>query len=144
MCVKLSSGNLNPALTPHTPQALILVEWPSYQGCVVVNSVNLSVYVLYLIFFFLEWFYLFILLFVLKRTQTIFCMWKNMGHIRLMQLKRPRKGYRFGNPCRTTCYDPNSIQPKPKPNWPNSFSKSKKDMTFQAIWFLKVRPKYMG
>ena len=37
MCVKFSPGDLNPGLClPHTPQAFILVEWPTHQGCAVV------------------------------------------------------------------------------------------------------------
>ena len=134
MCVKFPLGDLNPNLYPSHPTSTYtcgVTIAPRVCGGKFCKLKCLCIIYIYIyIYFFLEWFCLFILLFVLKRRQTIFCMWKNMGHIRLMQLKRPRKGYRFGNPCRTTCYDPNSIQPKPKPNWPNSFSKSKKDMTF--------------
>ena len=42
MCVKLPLGDLNPDLFSHILQALILVEWPSYQGCVVVHDVELK------------------------------------------------------------------------------------------------------
>ena len=44
MCVKLPPGDLNPTPTPHTPQVLILVEWPLHQGCVVLEVNELHVF----------------------------------------------------------------------------------------------------
>ena len=43
MCVKLSPRDLNLGPYPytHTPQALILVELPSHQGCVLVININI-------------------------------------------------------------------------------------------------------
>ena len=40
MCTCVWNSLLNtwtPALTPHTPQALILMEWPSHKGCAVMD-----------------------------------------------------------------------------------------------------------
>ena len=37
----LTSGDLNPSPYPHTPQTIILVEWPSHKGCAVVLAVLL-------------------------------------------------------------------------------------------------------
>ena len=43
MCVSLPPRNLNLGPCPHTPQKLIYVEWPLYQGCVVVKIVAVGV-----------------------------------------------------------------------------------------------------
>ena len=37
MCMNLPPGDLTPALTPHTPQTFILIEWQSHQMCAVVT-----------------------------------------------------------------------------------------------------------
>ena len=41
--MKLPLGDLNPGPCPLHPQVLILVEWPSHQGCTMVNFIYIGV-----------------------------------------------------------------------------------------------------
>ena len=46
------------ALTPHIPQALILVEWPPHQGCAVVFNDTISIFVCCFILFLISFLWL--------------------------------------------------------------------------------------
>ena len=58
-----------PALAPHTPQILILVEWPSHQGCAVVS---IRVQILITTYFSIFYFFFQKTIFLISTNQTCF------------------------------------------------------------------------